>query len=169
MHASAMVDMEDLLNAVPVWCETVLDVGSYDENGTHRPLCERRGLSYTGLDVRPGPNVDIVAEQPYTYPFSGGAFDLVISGQAMEHIQDLRAWIDECVRVLKPGGRLCIVTVWKFFYHPYPLDCWRIMPDGMRWLFEQNGNLTDYDIRMTYEDANGGNIVGAATKKEVNI
>lgn len=168
MHATALTDMEELLATAPDWCKTVLDVGSYDVNGTHRPLCEGRGLLYTGLDIIPGPNVDVVTEQPYTYPFPDGTFDLVISGQVMEHVEDLRVWVDECVRVLKPGGRLCITTVWKFFYHPYPVDCWRIMPDGMRWLFEQNGNLTDYDIRMTSEDTVGGNIVGAATKKEAN-
>lgn len=164
MHATAMNDMEALLTAAPAWAKTVLDVGSYDENGTHRPLIDGRGWHYTGLDIRPGPNVDVVG-QPYVYPFNDGSFDVVISGQAMEHVEDLRAWINELVRVLKPGGRLCIVTVWKMFYHPFPIDTWRIMPDGFRWLFNQNGELTDYDIRMTSEDLTGGNIVGAATRR----
>jgi SAM-dependent methyltransferase len=164
MHATALADMTELLNAAPPWTKTVLDVGSYDENGTNRPLVEGRGWHYTGLDIRDGPNVDIIAG-PYLYPFEDNSFDLVISGQAMEHVEDLRSWINECVRVLAPGGRLCITTVWKMFYHPFPVDCWRIMPDGMRWLFNQNGLLVDYDIQMTSEDATGGNIVGAATKK----
>lgn len=165
MHATAYADMEALLVAAPAWAKTALDVGSYDENGTNRPLTEAYGWQCTGVDIRAGANVDIVV-QPYHYPFEDNAFDVVLSGQAMEHVEDLRAWIDELVRVLKPGGRLCITTVWKMFYHPYPVDTWRIMPDGFRWLFNQNGHLIDYDIRMTSEDATGGNIVGAATKKE---
>ncbi len=163
MHASAMTDMDDLLKRAPKWTRTVLDVGSLDENGTHRPLTDARGWATTGIDIRKGANVDLVVP-PYSYPFTDGQFDCVISGQAMEHVEDLKLWISECVRVLKPGGLLAITTVWKMFYHPYPVDCWRIMPDGMRWLFDQTGQLKAYDIRMTYEDATGGNIVGSALK-----
>ncbi len=160
MHATALADMEFLLAAAPPWAKTVLDVGSLDENGTNRPLTDARAWTYTGIDIRGGPNVDQVV-QPYSYPFADGAFDVVMSGQAMEHVEDLKAWINECVRVLKPGGRLCITTVWKMFYHPFPVDTWRIMPDGFRWLFNQNGQLIDYDIRMQDD----GTISGAATKK----
>lgn len=164
MHATALADMEQLLQRAPRWTKTVLDVGSLDENGTNRPLTDPRGWAYTGIDIRAGKNVDLVVP-PYSYPFEDGAFDCVISGQAMEHVEDLKLWLNECVRVLKPGGLLAITTVWKMFYHPYPVDCWRIMPDGFRWLFNQNGGLRDYDIRMTSEDATGGNIVGGAIKR----
>jgi SAM-dependent methyltransferase len=164
MHATALADMSQLLDAAQSWAKTALDVGSLDENGTNRPLTDAKGWQYTGIDIRQGPNVDIVV-QPYAYPFEDNSFDVVLSGQAMEHVEDLKAWLNECVRVLRPGGRLCITTVWKMFYHPFPVDCWRIMPDGMRWLFDQNGQLQDYDIRMTSEDQTGGNIIGAATKK----
>jgi SAM-dependent methyltransferase len=38
----------------------------------------------------------------------GGAFDLVLSHEVIEHVQDDRAAISEMVRVLKPGGRAII-------------------------------------------------------------
>lgn len=161
MHETAYLDMERLLASAPAWTRNVLDVGSYDENGTHRPQVEGRGWSYTGIDIREGPNVDLIVG-PYRYPFEDNSFDLVISGQTMEHVEDLKAWINECVRVLKPGGRLCIVTVWRMFYHPFPVDTWRIMPDGFRWLFNQTGQLDNYDIQMQDD----GTIYGAATKKD---
>ncbi len=164
MHATAYDDMKQLLDAAPNWARTCLDVGSLDENGTNRPLTDAKGWTCTGVDIRQGANVDIVVK-PYEYPFDANSFDVVLSGQAMEHVEDLVKWINELTRVLKPGGRLCITTVWKMFYHPYPVDTWRIMPDGMRWLFNQTEQLENYDIRMTTEDENGGNIVGAATKR----
>jgi SAM-dependent methyltransferase len=41
-------------------------------------------------------------------PFPAGTFDLVLSHEVIEHVQDDRAAIREMVRVLKPGGRVII-------------------------------------------------------------
>lgn len=126
----------------------VLDVGSLDVNGTYRPLVESRSWRYTGLDLVPGPNVDLVASDPYAYPIADGRFDLVISGSTMEHVEAIWRWVPELVRVLRPGGMLAVVTHWQFPEHRYPVDCWRIMPDGMRYLFDLAGQLERYDIRI---------------------
>ena len=53
----------------------VLDIGSYDVNGCLKPLF-RFDAEYTGLDMREGPNVDIVGNS-HEIPFSGNHFDLV--------------------------------------------------------------------------------------------
>lgn len=134
------------------WTEptaNVLDVGSFDVNGNLRPLVERRGWSYTGVDIAPGKNVDVVTLDPYRFPFEDGAFDIVMSGSTMEHVAAIWAWVPELVRLLRPGGLLAITTHTAWDYHPHPVDCWRIMPDGMRYLFDMTGQLERYDIRMT--------------------
>ena len=41
-------------------------------------------------------------------PFSDRSFDLVLSHEVLEHVQDDRAAIREMVRVLRPGGRLVL-------------------------------------------------------------
>jgi SAM-dependent methyltransferase len=113
----------------------VADIGSGDVNGTFRhlfPHCE-----YVGLDVEAGPNVDRVIT---TSDFGEGGFDVVISGNTMEHVEDLSLWSNECIRLAKPGGYLCIIAphgMGNFDEHFHPLDCWRIWPDGMRWLFRR--------------------------------
>ena len=126
----------------------VLDVGSLDVNGTYRPLIEGRGWSYCGLDIRRGPNVDVVAADPYRYPIAEGRYDLVMAGGTMEHVEAIWLWVPELVRVLRPGGMLAIVTHWCFPEHRYPIDCWRIMPDGMRVLFDLAGDLERYEIEI---------------------
>ena len=140
--------MSDLFDRIPLLCAKALDVGAYDVNGTYRPLVQGRGWLYTGLDVAPGPNVDVVTEDPYRFPLADDSFDVVLSGSTMEHVAAIWRWIPELVRVLRPGGALAIVTHWQFPQHRYPVDCWRIMPDGMRYLFDETGRLGRYEIEI---------------------
>ncbi len=163
MHAESLALMGEMLAAGPQGRGlAVLDVGSYDVNGTFRPLVEGRGGLYTGLDMVPGPNVDVVAVDPYRFPFEADSFDVVMSGSTMEHVEAIWLWVPELVRVLKPGGYLALHTHWSFPEHRYPVDCWRVMPDGMRFLFDITGSLEDYQIRI----ANGMDIVATAWKVE---
>ncbi len=157
MHAEALEAMTNLLQRFDRAQAEVLDVGAYDVNGTYRPLIESRGWRYTGLDVAAGPNVDVVSEEPYRFPFPADSFDLVISGSTMEHVEAIWLWVPELVRVLRPGGMLAIVTHWQFPEHRYPVDCWRIMPDGMRYLFDLTGRLERYSIGIVspYDIAGG--------------
>jgi SAM-dependent methyltransferase len=41
-------------------------------------------------------------------PFPDGSFDLILSHEVLEHVQDDRAALREMVRVLRPGGRLAL-------------------------------------------------------------
>lgn len=165
MHAEALQAMTRILTTAPIERDaklSVLDVGSLDVNGTYRPLVESFGWSYTGLDVVAGPNVDVVSAKPYSFPLPGASFDVVISGSTMEHVEAIWLWVPELARMVRPGGLLAIVTHWQFPEHRFPVDCWRIMPDGMRFLFDQTGVLEDYLIEIT----SPYDIIGVAFKKK---
>lgn len=148
MHAEALAAMTDILDRRGPKGEGIraLDVGSYNVNGTYRPLVEGLGWGYVGLDTAAGPNVDVVTRDPYHFPYKAKMFDVVLSGSTMEHVEAIWKWIPELTRVLKVGGLLAIVTHWQFPEHRYPVDCWRIMPDGMRYLFDETGRLEAYEI-----------------------
>ncbi len=45
-----------------------------------------------------------------TLPFADSSFDLVTTYQTLEHVQDVRACMQEMLRVLKPGGILYIIA-----------------------------------------------------------
>lgn len=110
----------------------VLDVGSYDVNGSYHQFFEGAQFEYTGLDMTPGPNVDIVPANPYNWDeISGDSYDIVISGQAFEHIEFFWLTMSEMVRVLKKNGLLCIIAPNGFEEHRYPVDCWRFFTDGL--------------------------------------
>lgn len=119
---------------------SVLDVGSMDVNGSYRNLFKDY-FNYTGLDISPGPNVDVVGF-PGCWPIAKESYDVVVSGQCMEHVQNLHAWIKEVARVLKTGGLACLIAPWTFKQHRYPVDCWRILPDGMRYLMKEVAGLS---------------------------
>jgi len=155
MHQETMDFMVKHLKRYREPTADVLDVGSYKLNWTYRDLVEGKGWKYTGLDIQAGPNVDVVAEDPFHYPFDNNTFDIVISGATMEHVTAIWRWIPELVRILKPGGLLVVVAPHTYHEHRYPFDCWRIMPDGMRYLFELNGQLEDMDIEMGEVDTAG--------------
>lgn len=125
---------------------TVADVGAYDVNGTFRDLFAPECFTYTGLDVQTGPNVDRVVEH---YNFGQELFDIVISGNTVEHVEDMYRWKEEFVRICKPGGLVCITAPHSFPEHKYPIDCWRIFPDGMKWLFR---DLELLDCRLGVTD-----------------
>ncbi|HEY7515630.1 MAG TPA: methyltransferase domain-containing protein [Vicinamibacteria bacterium] len=111
----------------------ILDVGSQDVNGTYKPIFDAPAWTYRGLDMAPGRNVDIVLASPYRWrEVPGASYDVVISGQALEHIEYFWITALEMSRVLRPGGLLCLIAPSGGFEHRYPVDCWRFYPDGFR-------------------------------------
>ena len=108
--------------------ESVVDVGSGDVNGTFRPLFG--SCKYTGVDLGEGENVDRVVE---AYDWGDPEYDVLISGNCLEHVPDTVAWVEESLRICKPGGLICVVTPHSWPEHKFPVDCYRFFPDGLRW------------------------------------
>lgn len=110
----------------------VLDVGSYDVNGSYKEFFDSDKFEYVGLDMAEGPNVDIALENPYDWKeIDTGSYDIVISGQAFEHIEFFWLTMAEMARVLKKDGLMCIIAPNGFEEHRYPVDCYRFFTDGM--------------------------------------
>ena len=102
----------------------VLDIG-WLESSVSVSLATA-GFKVTGIDLRKGelshPNLTSVVGDICQHTFKTGSFDTVILLSTLEHIgldtmygsvptssTDQRA-VDECFRVLKPGGKLLITT-----------------------------------------------------------
>jgi len=146
MHDSSMELMRMIFERLaPEPGQTVLDVGSLDVNGTYRPLCEGLGLAYTGCDQDHGPNVEVIWAAEFLPWEEDSLFDIVISGQMLEHTEFPLQAAQGMKRAVKPGGWLVLQTPWCTPLHRYPIDCWRILSDGMRVLLE---GFTDIVVDM---------------------
>jgi SAM-dependent methyltransferase len=147
MHHSAYVNAEKFYHK---YCDKnienkkILDIGSYDVNGTMKPIFEKG--HYIGLDMESGPNVDVVGVS-HEIPFEKEEFDIVISSSCFEH--DDMFWISfqEMCRVLKPGGYMYVQAPSNGPYHGWPGDNWRFYIDSWKAL-EKWGKKLGYDIEL---------------------
>ena len=132
----------------------ILDVGSAAVLGSisYRDLFATQSWHYVGLDTQPGPNVDVVATDPYRWrDFADASFDVVVSGQAFEHIEWPWLTIVEIARVLKPNGLAAITAPSGGHVHRYPTDCWRYYPDGFPALAKYAGlSVIENDVDFSF-------------------
>ena len=147
MHYSAYVNAQKFYEKYcyeNIQNKKILDVGSYDVNGTMKPIFEQG--QYIGLDMEKGPNVDIVGKS-HEIPFIDNFFDIVISSSCFEH--DDMFWVSfkEMCRVLKSGGYMYIQAPQNGPYHGWPGDNWRFYADSWRAL-EKWGKSLGYEVEL---------------------
>jgi ubiquinone/menaquinone biosynthesis C-methylase UbiE len=101
---------------------SILDVGCGGGQIATLLLEERADLHVTGLDLSPeqigraiartadfADRTDFVVGAAEAMPFCSRSFDLVLSVASLKHWPDKKRGLGECLRVLKPGGRLAII------------------------------------------------------------
>jgi len=174
MHQSSLNRMSEFVKAHlnPNDNLKILDAGSYDVNGTYKPIFENPNWQYFGLDIEAGPNVDIVVPL-YEWDIEE-EYDVIISGQALEHVKDMNRFMLSICKAIKIGGLVCVIVPsltssgrgrhWAFSQqeHKYPVDCWRVLPDGMEFLLKE---ICDLEIIKVWRQ--DGDCIGIAKKRLV--
>jgi SAM-dependent methyltransferase len=137
----------------------VLEVGSYDANGSPRSILETLGpKSYLGVDIRPGPGVDLICgAEDLINALESRVFDLVVSTEMVEHVRDWRLVVINLKALVAPGGILVITTrSIGFEYHGWPYDFWRYQASDMRLIFSDF-----YDVEIALDPESPGVFVKA--------
>jgi SAM-dependent methyltransferase len=75
---------------------------------------------YIGLDIFPGPQVDVHVQPGMPWPLEDNRFDVVLCTEVLEHVQDLGQMLGELFRVLAPGGILVVTTPFIYNVHGAP-------------------------------------------------
>lgn len=134
MHQTVQDFVARTLTREMVEGKRVLEVGSFDVNGSVRPyVMSLEPFEYLGVDAQPGKGVDKVADcENLAADLHDDTFDIVISTEMLEHVRDWRKAMIGLVDVVKPDGLLLITTRSPGFpYHPFPEDNWRYTRDQM--------------------------------------
>jgi tocopherol O-methyltransferase len=127
--ASPVAAQHELIEQLLQWSgvgqpASILDVGC-GVGGSSLVLAERYGAAVTGITLSPvqrqracerarqarlDEQVDFMVADAMAMPFEADRFDLVWSLESGEHMPDKRHFLQECLRVLRPGGRLVLAT-----------------------------------------------------------
>ena len=176
MHTSSLAHMRRLVDTYLKGHNdlNIVDIGSWDVNGSYKPLLSGPGWRYCGVDLAAGPNVDVVMTSPYQLPMASHSVDVLVSGQAFEHIEYFwLTWLEIC-RVVKPGGLIFLIAPSRGPEHRYPQDCWRFYPDGFRALANY-GSLelvevsTDWAPHSAEDSAAWGDTVGVFRQANMGL
>lgn len=127
----------------------VIDVGSRDYNGSVKPLISTfHPKEYIGVDLEPGPLVDVVASaDDLILKFGEETFDIVFCIEMLEHTPNWRESIRNMKRILKRGG-LMLITTRSLGYpcHGFPHDHWRYEVEDLKKIFE------DFEVQRLEKD-----------------
>ena len=82
-----------------------------------------------GVDVHPWPGADVIVSDTATLAFEPESFDTITIVAALNHIPNRAAVLNECRRVLRPGGRVVITMltprtsrIWHWIRAPWDAD-----------------------------------------------
>ena len=141
----------------------VLEIGSYNVNGSIRGLFE--GRPYHGIDARPGPGVDEVADgADYR---TEARYAVVVSTETLEHAPDPQAVLDSARACLQPGGVL-LMTAAGPARAPHSCNGSTVVPPGEHYANIAPADLAawlaDWQDVVIEEDHSAGDIYARAVR-----
>lgn len=96
----------------------------------------------------------LVAADAHCLPLESRSVDVIAMQHVVEHLGDPAVVMQECARVLRPGGRLVVQTVSKWFP---PIMLGRLFPHRLRQILNRIATGTnDEDTFKAYYRANTG-------------
>lgn len=107
----------------------VLDLGG-DKRSEYRTMFSG-DFSITTVNMLPEAEPDILADLEGPLPIEDASYDAVLLINVLEHVFEYRALLNECARVVKPGGAIVVVVPYLFPYHASPSDFHRYSAEAL--------------------------------------
>ena len=103
-HAGQLRFVEQVAGFFPAYFSgvRVVEIGSLDINGSVRKLFTSPAR-YVGLDLEPGPGVDVTC-LGHQFTTDSGTWDTALSCESFEHDPHFRDTFENMARLVRPGG-----------------------------------------------------------------
>lgn len=127
---------------------SVLEVGPGSMPSEYQTCVADSSITWHTLDMKEDAGLTYCSKSEYEFPVQSDRYDIVLSGQVIEHVRKIWVWIREVARVCKPNGLVITINPVSWPFHEAPVDCWRIFPDGMKALYDHaslNVELSTWD------------------------
>lgn len=136
--------IEKLLNQIETASGSMraLDAGAGPQDKKH--FVVEKNYYYESSDFEDIFDHNSLAKQTYicsveSMPIGSDTYDLVLSIQVLEHLQNPEKAISEMSRVLKSGGMLFLSTNFLYPRHGSPHDYFRFTCDGLKTICNKHG------------------------------
>lgn len=120
----------------------VLEIGADTIPSTYQEIVNSNEIIWDTIDLQEREGFTFVSNSEYSFPIKSNEYDIVLSGQVLEHVRKPWVWLKEIARVVDVGGIVITVNPASWPYHEAPIDCWRAYPDGMTSLYDESGLST---------------------------
>jgi len=104
---------------------------------------------YLRADYLESPGLNYIVGADSRVDEKSDSFDIVLSTQVLEHVQEAGTYLSEAFRLLKPGGVFICTTHGTYEEHGCPHDFHRWTADGLREEIACQGFEIDKVIKMT--------------------
>jgi SAM-dependent methyltransferase len=115
----------------------VLEIGPDSFPSTYQSIINDSSIHWDTLDIHSDARLTYQALSEYSFPIASNSYDIVLSGQVLEHVRKIWVWIKEVARICKNGGFVITISPVSWIYHEDPHDCWRAYPEGMKSLYDE--------------------------------
>jgi SAM-dependent methyltransferase len=138
----------------------VLEIGPNKIPSDYRKIVPEKNIEWDTIDIIKKKELTYISLDEYTFPIESNYYNIVLSGQVIEHVRKPWIWIKELSRVCKKGGFIITINPVSWPYHKEPYDCWRIYPEGMKALYNSAGIKLIFSLFTSLEAKNLKNKLG---------
>jgi hypothetical protein len=129
---------------------SLLEIGSRARSGNVHRVWFPEKLDYVGMDIHPGPNVDIIGDAHHLSRCVNRRFDFMFSISTFEHL--LMPWkvALEMNKTLNDGGKALIISHGSWPLHEEPWDFFRFSKESWRGIFNVHTGFRVVDAQYQY-------------------
>jgi SAM-dependent methyltransferase len=115
----------------------LIDYGCGD--APYLPLFVNKVAEYVTCDIEKNPLAEIKIGMDSRVPLPDESFDILLSIQVLEHVDDVTTYLAEANRLLDKNGLMLLSTHGQWRWHPFPRDLWRWTHEGLSCILAKSG------------------------------